>query len=371
MGVALTGQNIRRLLANANEEAKHHGEELAADPDLAPWAAAVASLQEESSPATYLAITGVLLAARGLFPREELDVLDVQTGTSQRGYAAASIGSALSSFAKGQRINLRAASSQPLNNQPFTFEPRITADMRVQPKFQDAFARFYATAGKVQDLTPDQARRVLALMFHLCRRVDAPTITVEVAHGGRSTMDKIGASVAQFVAQNSDNGKVGQSFVAALLDLLYTPDEVVLGDTQDPSRRVPGDVQVGVTQGVWLYTEAKQKVVVTGDVEGFLGQVKDRGGERVVYFALANSSYPENISPASVQRAAERLGVGVTVVDSPQAALDWLLPLCPGSYAALAARLLARAHARMTQSRCSTATLEAFSDLARRYATVS
>ena len=371
MGVALKRQEIQRVLANANEEARREGGDFVADPSLQRWVTAVRDLQTEGIPRTYLAIAAVLLVARSLFEASELAVLDIKNSTSERGYAAASIGSTLSAFAKGQRIDLRATSSQPLNNQPFTYKFRIAADMAVQDKHQGSWDLFYGIAEDVDRLSSDEAARVLALLFHLCRRVDAPTISVSIDSGGKATLDAIAADVALFVAERSDNGKVGQAFVAAVFDLLYTPDSVVLGDTQNPSLAVPGDVQVTGDAGTWLHAEAKQKVVVRGDVDGFVNQVHHVGGERAVYFAMANHDYPDHVSPATVERNAGGRGVGLRFVDSPQAALDWLLPLCPGSCAQVGARLLERLHARMVQSHCPTATLTALTDLASRYAAVA
>ena len=372
VGNKIVGDELLVTLAHANEAAKHEAAYLEQDPDLEAWREVIDRLSEDDIPKTYLAILAVTLVARALLEADKLDVRHIKASTSPNGYSASSIGKSLASFAKEQRIDLRATSSQPLNNQPFTFEPAIKPEMGVAPRHQQAWAGFYQDVCGVNGLTSEEARRVLALLFHLRRSVDAPTIKAKVHSGGKATLDKISAAVGQFVSATADGGKVGQSFVAALLDLMYGSDEVALGKTQDPDAGKPGDVHVGWgSEGVWLWTEAKQKTVATGDVKGFLEKVHGVGGERVVYFALTNSAYSGSLKEEQIEKRAAQLGMGVTVIESPPAALDWLLPLAPGSFASVSGRLLERMHARMTESGCSPQTLKAFGDLASQYAKVS
>lgn len=372
MGLKLSGEEILRALSTANEAAKRETPSPAEAAAAEAWAARIASLQQEDSPKTYLAVLGVLLTARSLHGPDQLDVRHIQAGTSPKGYAAASIGGKLAAFAKEQRIDLRATSSQPMNNQPFTFKDRITDDMGAQAKHSAAWHNFLGIVNEVNAMSPAEASAVLGLLFRMARKIDqASGIRVHIARPGKATLDKVASAVAQFVAERSDNGKVGQSFVAAVLDLIYGPDNVVLGDTQDPDATTPGDVQVRDAQGVWLWAEAKQKVILTGDVTGFLRKVHDAGGERVAYFALTNSNYSGHIQPAGIEREAERLGIGIRLLDSPEATLDWLLPLAPGSYAAVAANLLDRMHQRMAESRCPSATTALFESLATRFGEIA
>jgi len=361
MGITLKGETIRRTLADANQRARSRGDELVGDPSLADWVTAVRVLRDESVPKTYTAVLAILLTARAMHDADTLSVRDIKASTSDKGYSASSIGSAIASFAKEQRIDLRAKSSQPMNNQPFTFEERINEKMGARDAV--AWGIFDVIVDRVEALKPSDAAAVLALLFHMSRKVDAPTIHVTVK-GGKQALDKVAAAVAGFVNSNSDNGKVGQSFVAALFDTIYTPDAVVLGDTQDPDVTVPGDVQVTDEHEVWLWSEAKQKVIMTGDITGFLQAVHAVGGERAAYFALANSGYSGNIQPDTVKKTADRLGMDVRLVESPAAAMDWLLPLAVGSYGTVAENLIERMHARMSESGCAKTVLDAFTAVA-------
>lgn len=368
MGVTLNRERIMQALANANETAKREGDRLAADDSLAFIRSGIDFLRTDGVPKTYLAVTAVLLTARALHGPDELDVTELKQGSDPKGYSASSIGTAVATFAKEQGIDLRATSSQPMNNQPFTFKDRITKDMAVQAKFEVQWGVFFKIVEHINGLTTEQAKEALALLMHKSRRADVAAVSVKVRAGGKATLDKVAAAVAEFTAANSDNGKVGQAFVAAILDLLYGHEQVILGDSQDPDASIPGDVHVSDDSGVWLWTEAKQKVIGTGDITGFLRKVREAGGERVVYFALWNSGYSGQIKAEGFEKEAERLGIGVKVVESPNEALDWYLPMAPGSYGTVASSLLERFRARLVQSNCAPNILAAFDDLAKKYA---
>lgn len=370
MGVPLKSEQIRHVLANANETAKSEGDRLLeaeAEP-LKFLRDSVRFLRDPAVPKTYLAVTAILLAARAMHDRETLDVLAIQAGEGERGYSASSIGSTLASFAKEHRIDLRAKSSQPMNNQPFTFKSRITSDMKVNVAHQAAWGGFFKVTEHIDRMTSGEAKEGLALLFHMSRRRDAAAVTVTVRASGRAALDEVTTAVADFVTAHSDNGKVGQAFAAALLDVTYGIDQVILGDTQDPDASTPGDVQVSTPEGVWLWTEAKQKVIQTGDITGFLEKVRQVGGERVVYFALTNSGYSGYIKPDTIQKEAKRLGVDVTVLESPRAAIDLYASVAPGSFAFVAGALLERLRARMVQSDCSHDVLIAFDSMASDHA---
>jgi hypothetical protein len=372
VGIVIRRQDVLRTLGAANELAKFHGDELEARADLASWSERILILQDDKCPKTYLAVLSVLLAARTMHGPDVLNVLDIKAKSSDLGYSASSVAGLVAGFAKEQRIDLRATSTQPMNNQPFTFKAHITQDMQVQAKFESQWDAFYGMATIVNEMSSAEAADTLALLFHQCRKTDAPTIQVQLRVQGITSLDRVQAAVAGFVNQFSDNGKVGQAFVAALYDLVYSADQVVLGATQDPDAITPGDVQVGSGDTkAWLWVEAKQKAIVTGDITSFFSKVHAAGGERVAYFALVNHGYSGNLQIRTIKREARRLGIGFEVIDSPWDALNWLLPLAPGRYEDVAARLLERLHARLVQSGASALCLAALTELASDLADVT
>jgi hypothetical protein len=359
-GVTLGQGEIRGVLSSADELARSAGVGLRER--LPGWAQVVEGLRTPQCPRTYLPVLAVLLTARALRPQSELDVLDIQQQTSRRGFSAASIGKVMIPFSVEQGIDLRSKSSQIMNNQPFTFKARITPRMS-SPLKAAHYEAFYSATCSVNALEPSAALSVLALLFDLCR-VTAPTV-VDVVHvtGGKPALTQVVQATAQFASRHSDNGRVGQAFVAAVLDVLYGANRVVLGNTADPDSSVPGDVQVADDQEVWLWAEVKQKSVTTGDVEQFIGKVRKVGGGRILYCALGNERYPHNIDRIRIARIEENASIEVSVVISPADLLGEMLRVAPGTFDSVASGLATAMVTRLHEAGCQPATLDAYRDL--------
>lgn len=359
-GVTLGQGEIRGVLSRADESARSTGALLRGrHPE---WVGVIEGLRAPQCPRTYLPVLAVLLTARALRSSAELDVLDIQQQTSNRGYAAASIGKLMIPFAVEQGIDLRSKSSQIMNNQPFTFKARIEPAMSspLKASFYDAF---YAAASSVNALDPDAALDVLALLFDLCRVAGPAVVDAVPVEGGKPALARIVRATAEFAATYSDNGRVGQAFVAAVLDVVYGPNHVVLGNTADPDASVPGDVQVEDDEGTWLWTEVKQKSVTTGDVEQFISKVRKVGGERILYCALGNERYPHNIDRMRIARLADSAAIDVAIFQSASDLLGELLGLAPGSFNSLASRLATAMLMRIEEAGCSPTTVETYRDL--------
>jgi len=356
-GVTLGQDEIRGILSSADELARVEGEILV--DQWSDWVNVVHRLREHQCPRTYLPVLGVLLVARSLRSESELDVLDIQQRTSSRGYAAASIGKALVPFAVEQGIDLRSKSSQIMNNQPFTFEPRIVPGMSKSSK-AEYFNDFIAAATEVNAMSSETALVVLALMFHLCRLVPSSTPEVAVIEGGKLVLVDFVERATTFVNSYSDNGRVGQAFVAAAFDVVYGPEFVLLGNTADPDASVPGDVQVVEESGTWLWTEVKQKSVTTGDVETFIAKVRKVGGERLMYCAFGNERYPLNIDQMRIARTADKIGVEVAVFISAADFVGRLLAGAPGLFDAVASRFATCLLQRLIEAGCNPPTIESY-----------
>lgn len=370
MGAEVRGEDVLKVLADANERAKEHGEELVAE--LPEWAARVRQLLEPGVPKTFVPVAAITLVARVLYPADVVDVRETKKSSSDTGYSASAIATKLAAFAANQRIDLRSVSQNPFNGQPFTHRLRIERDMREHPKATPVWRRTYDEfILPVNEMSPAEAAKVLALFFHLARRVDVERTKVSVRVGGKATLDRAVGAIAQFVDTHKDNGKVGQAFVAAVLDLLYGPESVDLGHTQDPSFGKPGDVRVDDEDGTWLFSEVKQQAITHGAVDSFVNTVRDHGGERAAYFALINATYADYVRRDQAVRDADAKGVGLRILESPTEAMDWLLPVVPGSYATVTARLLERLSARLQDAHCPPATLAAFDDLIRGFADIA
>jgi hypothetical protein len=237
--------------------------------------------------------------------------------------------------------------------------------MGVRPTLKAHWDAFFEVAQYVNDLSSDSALHFLAYIFSKRRKVKVDSKEYSVGHVDWAKLELTTETISKFVDYKSDSGKVGQAFASALLDLLYSPDFVDQGNSQDPDAGVPGDVHVrGLAEDIWLWVEVKQQPIQTGQVIGFIDKVSDNDGERILYLALKNSDYPNDISSKKLEKHSAKKKVRVTVFESPGEAIDWFLEYAPGSYAQVLASLLSRMHARLEESGCSAETMREYDQMA-------
>jgi hypothetical protein len=75
-----------------------------------------------------------------------------------------------------------------------------------------------------------------------------------------------------FVTEDPEDGRRGQAFVAAAMDLVF--DYVETGRVNDPSRRRPGDVRVVAGEQVAFAVEVRQKPVTPTQIRQFAKRLK-------------------------------------------------------------------------------------------------
>lgn len=341
----LRRDDIMRVLSGADERAREDGEALIQR--YPEWVTELEFLSNDDCPVTYLPVLTVMLVARSIRDSSELDVLDIQQGSSSRGYSASSIAGHLIKFVTQVGIDLRTTSSQVMNSQPFTYKKHVTPDM-AGDRVRAPYARFFASAERVELLSSASAAEILALVFHLRRGKGKSETEHLVISGDRQTLQAIMDATSEFVSGNSEAGKVGQAFAAALFDILFPGNVVRMGNNNDPSATIPGDIQVGTDGRFWLWAEVKQKAVVTSEIQAFVDRVKAIGGDRAMYFALGNAPYPQNIDASQLQKRAIKDGIELTVYSAAEQALTDLLPKAAGNAEmqadALANRFLHRLH---------------------------
>lgn len=187
------------------------------------------------------------------------------------------------------------------------------------------------------------------------RATAGPETEILVVSGGRRTLDAIVEATAQFVRDNSEGGKVGRAFAAALFDILFAPDQVRMRNSNAPSATIPGDVQVGSDGTLWLWAEVKQEAVVTSEIQDFVDRVKSIGGDRAVYFALGNSSNPQNIDFAQLQKRAVKDGLDLTVFTTLEHAISFSLAGVAGSAGMQAQQLGSRMLRRLHEAQVTSA----------------
>lgn len=357
---SLRRDDIMRVLSGADEVARERGSELVGT--YPNWLTDIEFLSSDECPVTYLPVLTVMLVARSMRGRSALDVLDIQRGTSPRGYSASSIAGHLIKFVTQVGIDLRTTSSQVMNSQPFTYKKRVAPEM-AGDRVKAAYARFYASAVRVEQLDSATAAEVLSLIFHTRRGAGKAHTELLVLAGDRRTLDAIVEATAEFVADNSEAGKVGQAFAAALFDVLFPFHQIRMGNNNDPSTTIPGDVQVGSDGTFWLWAEVKQKAVVTSEIQAFVDRVKTIGGDRAMYFALGNAPYPQNIDLVQLQKRAVQNGIELTVYSAPEQALSDLLRHASGSAGMQANGFANRMIERLHEAQVTSALEEAWTAL--------
>ena len=357
----LEGKLAKECLVAIDGIARDQGDSLASKyPEWPPIVSSLADLKIR----TYFPILAIALVARSLRPEQGLDVLAIQKGSSPRGYSASSIGGHLIPFTREQNVDLRSESPGVMNNQPFTFKPRILptyAEMlgKDREDKNGGYAFFYEALLKVQKLRPEQAKEVAALLFHL-RRADETSDEQILLWGGRETFQRMITALDDFVSNNSDNGKVGQAVVAAALSVTYPHDDARTKGVHDPSFGFPGDVAVGPAKRPWLYAEARQKGQSTEDVNNFVEKAKDGGADRVWFAALGNFRYPGYISVDHVLKRSEALGVGLEVFQSTRDLLEFVARAGPGELDSLSSKLVTETLKMLKEQRCEPETIDAY-----------
>lgn len=368
MGVSLSGEKIQLALAQADQKAKNFGSELDMGPVGQRWRPLIQALRMPSVPKTYTAVFAVTLVARSLHDSSVLNVREIKSQTGEKGYAASSIGSQLARFAKAHNIDLRATSQQPLNNQPFTYKERILSspeEMNVIDRARDAWESFIKAVDAVDAATPSEAADALALMFHLSRRqkwASSPVGAVLAAED-LAAIDDLLEAVAAFISKHPDNGRTGQAFVAAVLDLVYGADEIRLGKVNDPDASTVGDVHATRDDEIWLWAEVKQKVVTNGEVTGFVNKVSQQGGSRAIFCAFLNSTYPDYVQQQKALDAARKKGVMLEFFDTPHSFLTQYFRVASGSSSDAVSRLIGALVNRVVESGCPQSTIDALSAL--------
>lgn len=348
----LRRDDIMRTLSRADETARERGDELRTE--AVDWLEDIAFLSSDDCPVTYLPVITVMLVARAIREKSELDVLDIQKGSSPRGYSASSIAGHLIKFVTQVGVDLRTTSSQVMNSQPFTYKKRVTPGM-AGDRVMTAYSRFFAAAERVEELSSATAGIILALIFHLRRIGPKQGLDSFVVCGNRQTLDALVETTTEFVIANSEAGKVGQAFTAALFDILFPASQVRMGNNNDPSATIPGDVQVGSNGRFWLWAEVKQKAVVTSEIQNFVDRVKTIGGDRAMYFALGNGPYPHNVDSTQLHKRAVRDGIELTLYTGPIQAMNDLLPKAPGSAGSQAESIANRMFQRLHEAQVTSA----------------
>jgi hypothetical protein len=200
-----------------------------------------AACQERSK--TFIAMLGTALLAKAT--NGKIDPFALKASIGPRGYSARSLcKDVLAAHALRLGIDLGVTGREPLNNQPFFAEERVSRDMPVKNNGREGFAILLRALGEVENLrTPEKARGALRAFLKVRTKQRSVRALGKGAGDHLSTSDLLKV-IERFVGGGSEFGKRAQAVAAGLLDLLVGADRVRVGRIHDPDARFPGDVGV-------------------------------------------------------------------------------------------------------------------------------
>ncbi len=237
-----------------------------------------------SNSLTFTPMLGTALLAKAT--DDHVSALALKEGAAHNAYSARGIGhEVLVPFAQRHKINLRTTGAEPLNNQPFFRYEVVDRDMKVKAGSQQDLYYLVECLERADFLRAEEALLALAAFLRV-RVLDAATELVGLDLPGTIPLDALFAATQAFVVRDAEEGRRGQAFAAAALDLVF--ETVKTRRVHDPSRNWPGDVGVYDRFGnLMLSVEVRQKLVTDQDVSQFSRRLASADIRRGAIFALA------------------------------------------------------------------------------------
>lgn len=213
---------------------------------------------------TYTPVLGTALLAKATDSR--VDAFSLQAGASHRSYSARGLAKdVLVQLCVRSGIDLRTKNREPLNNQPFFGQSRVTPHLKVHARSRGDLEYLCSCLERADFLDRDGALAALAafLRVRLAASTGGPVLELTASVALPALLD----ITSSFIIANTEGGRRGQAFVAAALDLVF--EDVRTRRVNDPSRKMAGDVQVLDAAGIVMAIEVKQRQVSEEEVLQF------------------------------------------------------------------------------------------------------
>lgn len=265
------------------------------------WIARIRKLEEACGDRnlTFLAALGTALLARATNP--EVDVSTLKASTSERGYSARSLcKEVLAALAPRLGIDLGVTGREPLNNQPFFAEERITDALPIRPEQRPALQALLESLEVIEHTSSEEEARLALRTFLKTRNRRGAAEGLREGAGHGLTIETLAAAAEQFVLERSERGKRAQAVAAGLLDVTFGEARVVTGRVYDPDRHFPGDVAVRASE--WTESdiirvfEVRDKRVTSEDIVHFAVKVLERGIRQAGMIAVASGQADLDLS---------------------------------------------------------------------------
>ncbi|WP_179224352.1 restriction endonuclease, SacI family [Geodermatophilus pulveris] len=229
----------------------------------------------ESAPyKTYTPALGTALLARATDRR--VDPLSIKEAYSERAYSLRTLcHNVLVPAAREYGFSIRNTGREPMNNQPFfRYDHMSTIDRVRNPATLDALK---GSLVLLETFGENQALKALASFIRF-RLSATPSANLTMSFSGQLELRAMLHAVAGFMADKTERPWKTQALAAACIDLVH--DDVRSRRLNDPSRDVPGDVEVYLDEKVVLAVEARAKAVTESDVKTFVQACATSGIER-------------------------------------------------------------------------------------------
>jgi hypothetical protein len=240
-----------------------------------PWMQRFERLSDlcDGSARTHIAALGTALLAKAA--DLNVDVFALKRGKGgPRAYSARGLAEeVLAPEAARLGIDIGVTGPEPLNNQPYFREPRISREMPVRPNARPTLFELCNILELLDRIESAQEARLVLRTFIHVRRKRLPRYAPGAAARSLS-LEELAALIEAFVGEHSEGGRRAQACVAGLMDVVAAPERVITGRVNDPDRKFPGDVGVlaQIDPSSWERVfEVRDKPIIDADLH-FFGQ---------------------------------------------------------------------------------------------------
>jgi hypothetical protein len=255
---------------------------------------------DECPSRSFTPVLGTALLARATNP--EIDALALKSGAGPRAYSARSIATnVLVPGAVKYGYDLRATGREPLNNQPFFRYDRIDQMDHVRADAEPWVPLLIDACKAINKLGAVEAKSALAAYLRVRMKAARGRPVIDL-RGSALSMVALFVQTEEFIDARPEGGRRGQAFVAAAFDLASPNVRSVR--VNDPSRRMPGDVQVLNHGAPALAIEARQKPVSAEEIALFAESLR-KGDVASGLVAMLHPEQPR-LESMKVLEAAER-----------------------------------------------------------------
>jgi hypothetical protein len=264
---------------------------------------------------THIAALGTALLAKAVDVNVDVYSLKRTQGGPRAYVARALAKDVLAAYAPQLEIDIGVYGREPLNNQPYFRESRISREMPVKANARPALFYLVDILDQLDRIeTPEKAREALRTYIQVRRGHFRRPLAAALA--GATSIDELAKRIVAFTSSGSEGGKRAQAAAAGLLEAAFGEARVRTTRVNDPDRTLPGDVGVLISAdglGWERVFEVRDKAVTEADLHHFINKASTAGVGRVGMVSAAARQAPLDWSDLRAQTA--RRGMQLVVYE--------------------------------------------------------